>query len=87
LSYHFHGSPSFILAQKLKADLKVWNEHVFGNVEFHMKALLEELCALDRLEEERPLVVEERVRKSLVISESGKKKTLLYWRKSIGDKS
>ena len=84
-SYHFHGSPSFILAQKLKADLKVWNEHVFGNVEFHMKALLEELCALDRLEEDRPLVVEERVRKSLVISES-KKTTLLEeinWRQKL----
>jgi hypothetical protein len=35
-SYHFQGSPSFILARKLKAlkvDLRVWNEQVFGNVE------------------------------------------------------
>jgi hypothetical protein len=33
-SYHFQGSPSFILASKLKAlkaDLKAWNE-VFGNI-------------------------------------------------------
>ena len=40
LSYRFHGSPSFILAQKLKAlkaDLKIWNEQVFGNVEIHKK--------------------------------------------------
>jgi hypothetical protein len=31
LSYHFRGSPSFILAKKLKAlkaDLKSWNEQV-----------------------------------------------------------
>lgn len=31
----FQGSPSFALAQKikaLKADLKLWNEQVFGNV-------------------------------------------------------
>ena len=35
-SYHFRGSPSNILAPKLKtlkADLRVWNEEVFGNVE------------------------------------------------------
>jgi hypothetical protein len=34
-SYTFQGSPSFVLAQKLKAlkvDLKLLNEHVFGNV-------------------------------------------------------
>lgn len=37
-SYSFQGSPSFVLAQKLKAkafkvDLKLWNEQVFGNVD------------------------------------------------------
>jgi hypothetical protein len=34
-SYQFDGSPSFILAKKLKAlkmDLKKWNEEVFGHV-------------------------------------------------------
>jgi hypothetical protein len=57
-SYSFLGTPSFVLAQKLKAlkvDLKRWNEQVFGNVEFRKKALLEELNALDCLEEERGL--------------------------------
>jgi hypothetical protein len=67
LSYRFQGSASFILAQKftaLKADLKSWNEQVFDNVEAHKKALLEELCALDSLEEESVLVAEEKLRKS-----------------------
>jgi hypothetical protein len=65
-SYRFQGSASFF-AQKfkaLKADLKSWNEQVFDNVEAHKKALLEELCALDSLEEERVLVAEEKLRKS-----------------------
>jgi hypothetical protein len=34
-SYTFAGTPSFVLAQKLKAlkgDLKVWNKEVFGDV-------------------------------------------------------
>jgi hypothetical protein len=35
-SHHFQSSPSFFLACKLKAlkaDLRAWNEHEFGNVE------------------------------------------------------
>ncbi len=34
-NYSFDGTPSFVLAQKLKAlkgDLKVWNKQVFGDV-------------------------------------------------------
>jgi hypothetical protein len=42
---------------------------VFGIVEFLKKALLEELSALDRLEEERGLAPKEKVRRSLVIIE------------------
>jgi hypothetical protein len=79
LSYRFHGSPSFILVQKLKAlkaDLKIWNEQMFGNVEIHKKALLEELCALESLEEVRAFVNEEKLRKCVVISEL-EKDTLL----------
>jgi len=55
-SYSFQGSPSFVLAQKLKAlkvDLKSWNEQLFGNVESLKLAHLEDLRTLDRLEEER----------------------------------
>jgi hypothetical protein len=69
-SYHFQGSPSFIFSQKLKAlknDLTRWNEQEFGNVEFHKKRLLEELCALDRLEEQRGLAPEKKFKKSEII--------------------
>ena len=39
-SYHFVGSPSYVLACKLKAlkkDLKCWNKLVFGDVHFRKK--------------------------------------------------
>ena len=48
--YHFVGSPSYVLACKLKAlkgDLKHWNKHVFGDVSFKKKHLLSELLDLD----------------------------------------
>jgi hypothetical protein len=54
VSFRFQGFPSFILASKLKAlktNLKIWNEQVFGNVEFLKKALLEELGIFYGLEE------------------------------------
>jgi len=69
-SYRFQGSPSFIFSQKLKAlkiDLKRWNDQEFGNVEFRKKMHMEELCALDSLEEQRGLTPEEKARKSGVI--------------------
>lgn len=69
-SYSFQGSPSFIFSQKLKAlktDLKRWNDQEFGNVEFRKKMHMEDLCALDRLEEQRGLTPEEKVRKCGVI--------------------
>jgi hypothetical protein len=71
-SYTFQGSPSFVLAQKLnalKVDLKLWNEQVFENVDSLKKACLEDLCALDRLEEERGLDSEELLRKSMIVSD------------------
>lgn len=46
LSYHFSGSPSFVLAGKLKAckkDLKKWNVEVFGNVDNQRKVLFDQL--------------------------------------------
>jgi len=35
MSYEFYGLPSYVLANKLKAlkaDLKKWNEEVFGDL-------------------------------------------------------
>ena len=52
--YSFLGSPSFVLAQKLKAlkkDLKKWNKEEFGNLAFRKKYLLSELLGLDAKEE------------------------------------
>ncbi|XP_075645334.1 uncharacterized protein LOC142616347 [Castanea sativa] len=52
--YSFEGSPSFILAQKLKAlkaDLKKWNREEFGDLAFRKKNKLTELMGLDVREE------------------------------------
>jgi hypothetical protein len=42
-SYTFRGSPSFVVASKLKAlkrDLKIWNEEEFGNIVGRKSSLL-----------------------------------------------
>jgi hypothetical protein len=46
----------------LKADLRLWNEQVFGNVET-LKKDFWRMCVLDGLEEEVALVEEEKLRK------------------------
>jgi len=48
--YSFSGTPSFVLAKKLKAlkeDIIQWNRSEFGNVERQKKELLEALKLLD----------------------------------------
>ena len=48
--YSFSGTPSFVLAKKLKAlkeDIIQWNRSEFGNVECQRKVLLEALKLLD----------------------------------------
>jgi hypothetical protein len=48
-SYPFRGTPSFVLASKLKAlkeDLKLWNKHVFGDVNLKQLQLSSELSRL-----------------------------------------
>lgn len=69
-SYHFEGSSNILFAHKLKAlkaDLKVWNEQVFGNLENQKKNLLGELIVLDGLGKERVLRNKEKRRKDSVI--------------------
>ena len=59
------GSPSFILAKKLKAlkvDLKKWNMEEFGDLAFRKKNMLTELMGLDVREELVGLSNEEQIR-------------------------
>jgi hypothetical protein len=45
-----------VLSQKLKAlksDLKKWNEEVIGTVRKHKKEMVDGLCELDLIAEER----------------------------------
>jgi hypothetical protein len=64
-SFSFWGSPSFVLAKKLRAlkgEIKRWSIEEFGNVEARNKACAEDLKLLDRLEEDRGLSEEEKER-------------------------
>ena len=68
-SYQFQGTPSFILAKKLRAlkgDIKTWNKTVFGNIGVQIKERVDELKALELVVEERGLSEEEKVRKSML---------------------
>ena len=63
-SYVFQGSPSFVLACKLRAlkqDLKIWNEEEFGNIDGRKNSLLSSVKSLDELADARPLSDEELV--------------------------
>ena len=65
-SYNFQGTPSFILAKKLRAlkgDIKNWNKNVFGNVGVLIKERVDELKALERIVEGGGLSEEMRERK------------------------
>ena len=62
-SYSYNGTPSFVLAQKLKAlkgDLKDWNQQVFQDVGVRRQHLECELEALDLKESLTSLLDEER---------------------------
>ena len=73
-SYHFVGSPSYVLACKFKAlkkDLKHWNKHVFGDVHFRKKkCLLSELLDLDMREGLQVLTIADKARKFEIKVES-----------------
>jgi hypothetical protein len=48
--YMFSGSPSYVLANKLKAlkeDLKIWNREVFGDIRYRKRRLMGEVMELD----------------------------------------
>ena len=61
--HSFVGTPSFVLAKKLKAlkeDIIQWNHREFANVDRQKKQLLEELKILDAKEEELGLTDREK---------------------------
>uniref|UniRef100_A0A2N9GXK7 Reverse transcriptase domain-containing protein n=1 Tax=Fagus sylvatica TaxID=28930 RepID=A0A2N9GXK7_FAGSY len=69
-SYIFYGTPSYIMACKLKAlkvDLKKWNEEVFGNVGVKRNKLMSELEELDAVADLRQLTGEESQKKAQIV--------------------
>jgi hypothetical protein len=97
-SFQFFGSPSFVLAKKLKAlkwEIKRWNVVEFGDVREKNKASCEELKVLDRTEEVRQLTEEEKDRRRQISKEleasllqeeiSWRQKSRIRWLKE-GDK-
>jgi hypothetical protein len=97
-SFQFFGSPSFVLANKLKAlkwEIKRWNLEEFGDIREKNKAWCEELKALDRTEEVRHLTEAEKDRRRQVSREleasllqeeiSWRQKSRIRWLKE-GDK-
>ncbi|KAL7200241.1 hypothetical protein ACSBR1_032210 [Camellia fascicularis] len=76
------GCAGFIIVQKLKQlklELKKWNIEVFGNVSSKLKALEEEMHALDILAEERLLVDSERTRRRVVRGEMWHLLIMVEW--------
>jgi hypothetical protein len=73
-SFQFFGSPSFVLAKKLKAlkwEIMRWNLEEFGDVRERNKAGCEELKALDRTEEGKQLTEEEKDRRRQISKRVG----------------
>jgi hypothetical protein len=71
-SFQFFGSPSFVLAKKLRAlkwEIKRWNLEEFRDVRERNKTSEEELKSLDRIEEGRQLTEEEKARRSRITRE------------------
>uniref|UniRef100_A0A2N9FUW6 Reverse transcriptase domain-containing protein n=1 Tax=Fagus sylvatica TaxID=28930 RepID=A0A2N9FUW6_FAGSY len=69
-SYQFSGNASFVLANKMKAlkgDIKKWNEDEFGHVTMKKNMMMVDLRELDKVEELRPLSVDEKSKKEITI--------------------
>ena len=70
--FHFFGSPSFVLAKKIRAlkwEIMRWNLEEFGDVGARNKANYEKLKLLDRTEEGRHLTEEEKARRDRISRE------------------
>ena len=68
-SYVFTGSPSFVLAKKLKAlkeDLKIRNKEVFGDIGLKKKHVLNDIMGLDEKEFGGNLSVEDRSQREIL---------------------
>ncbi len=83
--YKFEGTPSFIMAKKLKAlklDLKKWNEEVFGHMRHRRNILMLELDKLDVMVEQRPLSEDKKSQKDRIITDLEKNALLeeISWR-------
>ena len=71
-SYSFPGSPSHIMASKLKAlkmDLIQWNSNEFGNIQLKKQQFLHSLHELETTREMRHLTEEERLERARLISD------------------
>jgi hypothetical protein len=84
-SYLFPGSPSHIMASKLKAlkvDLKQWNTNEFGNIHFKHLKLLQSLHELETSSEQRDLTEDELSARTRLISDLEKNTFLdeICWR-------
>ncbi|XP_042940888.1 uncharacterized protein LOC122275743 isoform X2 [Carya illinoinensis] len=69
VSYHFQGTPSFILAGKLKAlkrDLKLWNTHSFGDLRDNEERKMREIQEIEQIQEVRSLTQVEVERRTLL---------------------
>ena len=65
-SYDFQGSPSFVLASKLKMlkeDIKKWNKESFGSVHIKKVELMNELQGLESKENQGLFTGEDKVRR------------------------
>ena len=84
-NYHFHGTPSYILAKKLtalKSDLKKWTETDFGNIAAKKQLLWSKLNGLDLKEDHHSLTKEEKLEKTTLRTEFEKAALLeeISWR-------
>ena len=71
-SYLFQGSPSFILANKLKLlklDLKRWNVEEFSNIGHRVQNLWKDLNVLEAIEDDHVLSAEESMEKDRIRGE------------------